>query len=191
MKKFVNAVKAGDAYTASLLSQEIKSPVASLWKAEMYSKLGEDVLEIENLIKCISDKSFKSYDPKKILFKLGLFFDVYNGLNVLESYENYFLKLFNDRENGGVLYKTKPIKDPLTLVELDGRLAYFEAMKLYNEGKYNEAISSGYIGRLSETDAINNRETSIYEAGVPFPLFAKRESIKERDIKRSSYQRIS
>lgn len=64
------------------------------------------------------------------------------------------------------------------------RLAKFESLtfeRMTNEDfcKYKTAISSGYIGRLSETDAINNRETSIYEADVPFPLFAKREFIKE------------
>lgn len=55
----------------------------------------------------------------------------------------------------------------------------FERMTNEDLWKYNEAISSGYISRLSENSAINNRVSSIYEADVPFPMFAKRESIKE------------
>jgi len=55
----------------------------------------------------------------------------------------------------------------------------FECMTNEDFCKYKTAINSGYIGRLSETDAINNREASIYESDVSFPMFAKRESIKE------------
>ena len=155
-KKYVKAVDAEDVYGCCQMFNRLKEmkdePQLYLYQASLYAKLGSIACEINSLLKIISYPKFNTYNPRTLLYRINMFFQIYNGM---DRYDNY-LRLLEDRfkDMPELLDFEKPqlgsLGKKIHLVELSGKYLYSQAIEQLREG--DDEKSKELLEKVPEDD---------------------------------------
>lgn len=116
-------------------------PESYLLMAGLYSKINDIASEVDNLLKFLTTEKIIPFNPASLLYKLNLYFYVYNGLDRFDFYRDICVAKL-----GGMFSKedlpspNEPIvSDGLKLLDDNDKLRFFTAMDLVVKGKENDA----------------------------------------------------